>query len=238
LKWAHENRHGIVTLMGSKTTVKSFEGRLERMPSRLNWVIVRIPFDVPKTWGGRGLVRIRGEINGFAFRTSLFPTGRGDHYLMVNKRMQRGAKVTAGGVARVRLEPDAEVRTAPFPAEFRHVLDEDRGLRRWFDKLSYSIRKWIGDWVSEPKSSDARRRRSEQVAEQLMSTMEAEQELPPVLRVAFARSPGALAGWERMAAGRRRGHLLAIFYYRNPEARMRRVAKAVEDAVAVGKNKK
>jgi len=32
---------------------------------------------------------------------------------------------------------------------------------------------------------------------------------------------------------RRRGHLFGIFYYRNPEARARRVAKAVEDAIDV-----
>lgn len=222
----------------AKSAAKVFNGTLERMRSRLNWVIVRIPFDVSKVWGTRAMLRVKGDINGFEFRTSLFPTGRGEHYLMINKRMQRGGKAVAGTVARIRLEPDEEVRVAVMPAELKRLLDQDRSLKKWFDALNYSARKWIGDWISEVKSAEARRRRSEQVAEQLMSTMEAERELPPILRVAFARTPGATEGWEQMSAGRRRGHLLAIFYYREPEARARRVQKVLEDAVTFGRKKR
>ena len=55
-----------------KTAVsKRFKGTLERMPGRLGWTIVRVPFDVAKLWGSRGALRVRGEINGFDFRTSL-----------------------------------------------------------------------------------------------------------------------------------------------------------------------
>jgi uncharacterized protein YdeI (YjbR/CyaY-like superfamily) len=214
-----------------KPVAKSFEAVLERMRSRLNWVIVYIPFDVAKLWGKRGQLRIRGEINGFAFRTSLFPTGRGSHYLLVNKRMQRGGGARPGAMARFRLEPDTEVRTVTMPAELQQVLDEDRALRRWFDRLNYSTRHEISKWVTEGKSGEARVRRAEQIGERLMSTMEAERELPPILQVAFGRTAKAREGWERMSLSRRRGHLLGIFYYRNPEARARRLAKAVEDAV-------
>ena len=31
---------------------KHFEARLERMRSRLHWVIVHMPFDAAKIWGG------------------------------------------------------------------------------------------------------------------------------------------------------------------------------------------
>ena len=71
----------------------------------------------------------------------------------------------------------------------------------------------------------------------LLSTMEAEQELPPLLRLAFARAPRALDGWQRMSPAQRRAQLLAIFYYRNPEARERRVAKAVEAAAEYAQKK-
>jgi len=30
---------------------KRFEARLERMLSRLNWVIIHVPFDAAKVWG-------------------------------------------------------------------------------------------------------------------------------------------------------------------------------------------
>ena len=51
------------------------------MPDRLRWVIARIPFDAAKLWGKRGQIKVQGEINGFAFTATLFPDGRGDHFL-------------------------------------------------------------------------------------------------------------------------------------------------------------
>jgi len=220
-----------------KPVSKSFKATLERMPSNLGWVIVRIPLDVPKVWGTRGMLKVKGEINGFAFRTSLFPTGKGYHYLLVNKRMQAGAVARPGLVAQFCLEPDTEKRVATVPAELQRILNEDRSLHRWFGQLNYSTRKWIADWVSQVKSPEARVRRAEQVAEQLMATMEAERELPPILKLAFAREPRALAGWQRMSLSHRRGHLLAIFYYRTPDSRDRRIAKTIEDALAFAQRK-
>ncbi|HYU21984.1 MAG TPA: YdeI/OmpD-associated family protein [Candidatus Dormibacteraeota bacterium] len=216
---------------------KSFQAALERMPSNLGWVIVRIPLDVVKVWGTRGMLKVKGEINGFAFRTSLFPTGKGYHYLLVNKRMQAGAGARPGMVARFHLQPDTEKRVAIVPGELQRILNEERSLRRWFEQLNYSTRKWITDWVTQVKSPEARGRRAEQVAEQLLATREAERELPPILKLAFARDPRAYTGWQRMSPSHRRGHLLAIFYYRSPDARDRRIAKLLEDALTFAERK-
>jgi uncharacterized protein YdeI (YjbR/CyaY-like superfamily) len=217
---------------------KSFDAVLERDGTRLNWVIIRVPLDVKKVWGTRGNLRVKGEMNGFAFRTSLFPTGKGSHIMIVNKRMQAGAKVRRGALAKFRLEPDKEERIANIPAELKRVLAEDKSLRRWYDQVNYSIRKEVRDWIEQVKSPEARSRRAEQIAERLLATMEAERELPPILRVAFAHDVRAANGWQQMSASRRRRHLLGIFYYRNPEARARRVAKAVEDAAQVAERKR
>ena len=215
----------------SKAAAKSFRATLERMDSPLKWVIVRIPFDVHKLWGKRGRLRVKGEINGFAFRTSLFPTGRGSHYLLVNKKMQAGGRAAPGMTARFQLEPDTEKRVITEPAELKQALAQDRGLRRWFDKLNPSTRYEIGKLVAQPKSNAARVRRAAQMAELLLETMEAERELPPLIKLAFARNARAQQGWQRMSPSRRRGQLLAIFYYRTPEARARRLAKAMQDAI-------
>ena len=221
-----------------KLVPKSFKATLERMTSNLGWVIVRIPLDVPKVWGTRGALKVKGEINGFEFRTSLFPTGKGYHYMLVNKKMQAGASVAAGNTAQFRLEPDLEKRVVTSPKELASILGEHRAFRRWFEQLNYSTRKWICDYATQPKSPAARGRRAEQVAEQLFSTREAEKELPPVLKLAFARDPRAFAGWQRMSPTHRRGHLLAIFYYRSPEARDRRISKTMEDCLVFAEKRK
>jgi uncharacterized protein YdeI (YjbR/CyaY-like superfamily) len=220
-----------------KHVSKSFQAVLERMPSRLNWVIVRIPLDVHQSWGTRGMLRVKGEINGFAFRTSLFPTGKSGHIMIVNKGMQAGGRVRPGGLAQFRLEPDTEKRIVTVPAELKRILSEDKSFRRWYDQLGYSIHKEISDWIGQVKNPEARVRRTEQIAERLLATMESELELPPILQVAFARDPAARTGWELMSVSRRRRHLLGIFGYRSPEARTRRVAKVVEDAAQLAEKR-
>ncbi|MGB8475439.1 MAG: YdeI/OmpD-associated family protein [Candidatus Acidiferrum sp.] len=211
---------------------RSFKATLERLRSNLGWVIVWIPFNVHKVWGSRGRLKVRGEINGFAFRTSLFPTRKGEHFLLINKKMQDGSGTIEGSTAEFWLEPDTEARVVAVPAELKRILAEDRSFRRWFDALNYSIRKWLVDWITQPKSAESRVRRAEQVAEQLLSSMEAERELPPALKLAFSRDPRAFEGWNLMTPLHRRGQLIAIFYYRSPDARARRIAKVVEAAIA------
>ncbi len=217
----------------TRLVAKSFQATLERMKSRLNWIIIHIPFDVAKLWGSRGQFRVKGEINGFAFRTSLFPTGQGGHILLVNKKMQKGGRAVAGTVAHFQIEPDTEQRVVTIPVELNRVLAEDRALRPWFERLNHSARNDIAKWVSEPKSPASCVRRAEQMAERLLATMDAERDLPPILQVAFSRNPGAREGWERMSMAQRRGHLLGIFGYRTPESRARRIDKMLDVASAI-----
>jgi uncharacterized protein YdeI (YjbR/CyaY-like superfamily) len=181
----------------------------------------------------RGQIKVKGQINDFAFRTSLFPTREGRHFLLVNKHMQKGARASEGSLAHVHLELDTEERSAAAPAELKRMLQQDRQLQRWYGELNHSTRSEIAKWITEPKSSEARVRRAEQMAERLLSVMEAERELPPVLRIAFGRNQRALDGWDKMSAARRRGHLFGIFYYRTPEAQQRRIDKMLDDAAAV-----
>jgi uncharacterized protein YdeI (YjbR/CyaY-like superfamily) len=209
---------------------KSFRGMLERMPGRLGWTIVRLPFDAAKLWGSRGALRVRGEVNGFEFRTSLFPNGSGGHYLLVNKKMQKGGGVRAGEQAEIKLEPDAKERPVVIPAELESVFKQERGLRTFYDSFNTSIRRWIADEIANRKSAAARKRRAEQVAEQLLETVEAERDLPPLLKRAFAENPKAYKGWKSMTPLARRGQLLAIFYYRTPDSRARRLQKVLEAA--------
>lgn len=220
----------------SAATQKTFSAVLEPDRTRLRWVIARVPFDPARAWPRRVRLRVRGTIEGFAFRTSLFawPEGRG-YYLLVNKQMQDGAGARVGAKVRITLEPDLEEREAVVPAELERELKGARGLRRWFDGLSDSRRMEIGKWVSEPKSAESRRTRAAKMAERLLAAMEGESDLPPVLRAAFERQPLARAGWEAMTAVQRRGHLLGIFYYASGEARERRVMKAVDEALRAAK---
>jgi uncharacterized protein YdeI (YjbR/CyaY-like superfamily) len=220
-----------------KPIAKTFKATLERIQSRLGWTIIRIPFDIDKVWATRNRLRVRGEINGFAFRTSLFPSRGGGHIMLVNKAMQRGGDVRQGMSAQFRLEPDLAERIAIVPPELKRFLNEDAALRKWFEALNHSTRSEIGKWIMQVKSKETCVRRAEQTAERMLAVMDAEHALPPVLRLAFAREPRALEGWNAMSPLQRRNHLFGIFHYRTPEAQARRIDKVLQDASAVADRK-
>jgi uncharacterized protein YdeI (YjbR/CyaY-like superfamily) len=219
----------------SKTAAKTFTAPLERTQDGLGWVIARIPFDAAKIWGKRGQLRVKGEINGFPLNSTLFPNGKGGHFLLVNKKMQKGGKTTAGLVARFRMQPDDAPREVKTPKELLRELGQSKRLLKYYESFNHSTRNWISKWTAEPKSEAARVRRSQQIAERLMETMEAERELPPLIELAFRNNPMARAAWEQASPRLRRGHLLGIFYYRTPESRARRLAKCMEDLLGAGK---
>ena len=220
----------------SPSTVKSFTAVLEPLQTGLGWVVARIPFDVAKAWPVRRGNRIRGQIAGFKFRSSLMGfAGGGGHFLLVNKKMQAAAKAGVGSKVRIQLEPDLEERAAAMPAELAQALKEDRRLRKWFDGLTNYTRRAICAQVSEAKSGDARERKAARMAEWLLLTLEGELDPPPILKAAFMRQPLARAGWEAMSPVRRRNHLLGIFHLQTTEARERRAARAVEDALSVAR---
>jgi uncharacterized protein YdeI (YjbR/CyaY-like superfamily) len=221
----------------TKAIAESFAAILERENSGLGWVIARIPFDVQKTWKTRGRVKVRGEINGFAFRTTLFSDGKGGHFLLVNKQMQKGGRVVAGMSAKFRLKPDTAARELNIPLELTKFLAEDRKLREWFGKLSFSFRRYLSTQITDVKNAETRLRRAEKTAELMLVTMEGERELPPILQAAFARDSRAREGWKLMTATQRRGHLMGIFYYKSPEARAKRLAKAIGEAVLKAEKK-
>jgi uncharacterized protein YdeI (YjbR/CyaY-like superfamily) len=207
---------------------KSFTALLEPDGTALKWTIARIPFDVTKAWPVRKGRKVRGEIEGFAFRTTLFPRpGGGEYFLLVNKKMQAAAGVRVGEKARIWLEPDLEEREILLPVELEKELNSDRGLRKWFDGLSDSMRREIGKWADEPKGAASRQKRAEKMAERLLQTMEGEEEPPPVLKAIFQRQPGAREAWFALTPAQRRNHLLGIFYYETAEGRERRAIKAV-----------
>ena len=223
----------------STSSRKSFTALLEPDGTALKWVIARIPFDIAKAWPARNGRRVRGEISGFAFRTSLFPDSRhGGHFLLVNKKMQSAAGARVGSRVKIWLEPDLAERPTNLPPELARALNADRQLRRLFDSMSDSRRREFGKFADQPKTTAARTKRAEKIAEMLMHALEGEHDPPPVLRALFLRHPGSREGWFALTPAQRRNHLLGIFYYESAEARERRAMRAIDATLKPAERKR
>ena len=188
---------------------KRFRAVLEYLGGELGWTVARVPFDVKTTWKKMVRLRVKVEVEGEVFRTSLFVDSvHGGHVVLVNKKMQEAAGVRLGGMIDLAVEPDLEERKAWVPEELKKLLKEEKTLAKWYAKLSEPTRREIGKYIDGVKGTDARQRRSEQIAERLMLTMESEKVLPPVIEVAFISKPAARKGWDAMTVTQRRGHLM------------------------------
>lgn len=74
----------------SKT--KRFRVELEKVENS-EATSITIPFDVKEVFGTRARVPVRGTINRFPFRSSIFPMGKGKHYMVVNKAVREGQRL-------------------------------------------------------------------------------------------------------------------------------------------------
>ena len=120
---------------------QQFRGALEKFHGNgLNWTILRIPFSVEKIWGVRGVFRVHVDVNRYEFTASLLPTGKGEHYLIVNKKIQKAARIVPGTSAIFRVAPDRTPRELKTPAELERALSEDRALKKWFEGLNRGIK--------------------------------------------------------------------------------------------------
>lgn len=218
----------------SRSDAKTFRAVVGPSGMGLRSSFALLPFDIAKAWPGLRVRRIKGEINGFGFRTALFATAEG-HGFVVNKKMLAGAGARQGDRVTIRLEPDLEARTEEAPEELVRAMRGAPELRKWFEKLPPGHRRWIAHSIGEPKSAASRQKRAEDMVERLYLTMEGEKEPPPVLRAAFQAQPLAQQGWMAMTPVQRRNHLFTMFGYRSPQARQKRVEAAIEDAVAKGR---
>ena len=217
---------------------KIFRTKLEATGTSPHWVIARVPVDLRKAWPMWQSRRVFGEINDFAFRTALIPGANGQGFtLIVNKKMQAGAGAGAGETLRIKLAPDLGEVVIDVPAELGKILERDRALKKFFDKISPSMRKGFTNFIADAKTNETRQKRAEAMAESLLLAMEGETEPPPILRVRFHQQPDAQRGWELMTPTQRRNHLLGIFFSQTLAGRERRAAKAVENCINVAKRK-
>lgn len=111
---------------------------------------------------------VEGTINGFPFRATLEPNGKGSHRLRVTKAMRDAAGAdaedTAVEITRAGAEPETRV-----PMDLRKALAAaPLAQAMWSDITPIARRDWIL-WLSTAKQPETRGRRIEKACDMLAS---------------------------------------------------------------------
>jgi len=130
---------------------------------------ISIPFDVPKVFGKRGRVAVRGTINGVPFRSSVFRMGDAPYFMVVNRRMREEGGLSAGQKVSVVMERDDAPRSVEVPADLQAALDADRAAREAWARLSFTHQREEVEAITTAKRPETRARRIAKAIERLLA---------------------------------------------------------------------
>jgi hypothetical protein len=127
-----------------------------------SWTFLTLPKEASAKLPSRGQTTVEGTLNGFSFRATLEPDGKGGHWLKVDRKLREAAGAEVGNVVTLQVTPltPGKEPEPKVPADLRKALAAAPSKVRevWKDITPIARRDWI-HWIVSAKQVQTRARR-------------------------------------------------------------------------------
>jgi hypothetical protein len=121
---------------------------------------IEVPVEVVEGLGSSRKPPVRVTIRQYTFRSTV-ASRRGRYLIGVSAQTRERAGVAAGDDVAVAVELDDKPREVAVPADLAFALERDARAGAFFDRLSYSQKRWYVLPIEQAKKPETRRRRVE-----------------------------------------------------------------------------
>lgn len=165
--------HGMVTNNTKKVAIR-FEATLFRIGDQ---TILRLPEDVSAKLPSRGMIMVKGTLNGIPFKTLLEPDGRygngkkPSHWFAPDETLLADASAKVGTIVHVSLEPTKEWIEPEVPSDFKKALSTNAKAQDLWEGITPMARwDWIR-WIRAVKTPETRQKHIEVALDKLNKGM-------------------------------------------------------------------
>jgi hypothetical protein len=123
--------------------------------------LILLPEHISAKLPSRGMVMVKGSVNGTLFQTPLEPDGRGSHWLNLDKNLRKQIDADAGDTVHMEIESTKDWPEPEVPADVVGALkSDDRANTLWADITPMARWDWLR-WIASTGRSETRKRRIE-----------------------------------------------------------------------------
>ena len=141
------------------------------------WTILRLPEDASAQLPSRGMLMVKGSINGVPFKTLLEPDGKygpglkPSHWFRPDEKLLDDAKATVGDTVQVSLTPTKEWIEPEVPVDVQKALaTSPKAEALWKDITPMARWDWVR-WIRAVKTPETRQKHIEVALDKLNKGM-------------------------------------------------------------------
>lgn len=152
-----------------KSEIISFTAKLEKPDDGMDTAFITIPFNVEKTYGTKGQVKVKARFDGHVYRGVIANMGTGCHVLGVRKDIRAAIGKSVGDLVSVEIEKDTEERIVEVPEDLKNALSKSKKAEAFYNTLSFTNRKEYAVWVASAKKPETREKRVTESIKKLLA---------------------------------------------------------------------